>query len=315
MKNANLAQVPFTEINQRDINEITDDILFQKKQVEQSFIEIGKLLIEAKSQVSHGEWGIWLQEKVDFSETTARRFMRLAKEYPNQSAMTDLGFTKALMLLAIPSDEREEFMAETHDVNGVEKSVGEMTSREVEDAVRELKTSEFKESSDENDSLIISPILSRSYDDEAGASDESHETAPDDSNETTPIESHLMADFMKKFKLSETYITDMLDWLDDIPAEDFDTYFYICPYLSDLSETILTCTPSDFGIKMCVERVSEYLYTTTPSENLPDDDLIKLSDLIDLNEELTKFIREALADLNDGNSDEVNLNDSGSNDE
>jgi hypothetical protein len=30
--------------------------------------EIGNYLIEAKKQLSHGEWGNWLEEKVKFSQ-------------------------------------------------------------------------------------------------------------------------------------------------------------------------------------------------------------------------------------------------------
>ena len=285
MENTNIVQSIFTETSQRDINEITADIMFHKKQVELSFIEIGKLLIEAKEQVPHGEWGAWLQEKVDFSETTARRFIRLAKEYTNQSAVTDLGFSKALSLLALPESERNDFIEDTHIVNGVEKSVIEMTSREVENIVRVIKTLET-----ENADLIVRPIISNSSyaDDDEPESDDSAETTLDDSTETTPKESSLMTEFMKKFKRTEGYVEDVLDCLDDILYGDSDTYFDMCFRLSDLSESILTRMPSEFGIRMCAERLSEYLDATIPGKQ-PEDLMV----LIELSDKLVKFIQDA----------------------
>ncbi len=127
---------PAAEEN-RNIETITAEILFFKAQAGSAILEIGRRLTEAKAQLDHGQWLNWLKEKVDFSEASARRFMRLSREYPNQSALTDLGATKALTLLALPPEEREIFMEEHHTVNGEEKTVIDMTSRELEQAIRE----------------------------------------------------------------------------------------------------------------------------------------------------------------------------------
>ena len=78
-----------------------------------------------------------MTEQVEFSESTAQRFMRLAREWRNPSALTDLGATKALTLLALPPEEREQFISEHHTVGGEEKTVIDMTSRELERAIRE----------------------------------------------------------------------------------------------------------------------------------------------------------------------------------
>ena len=83
--------------NYRPIEAITEEIIFYKAQAGAAILEIGKRLNEAKAQLPHGEWLGWLQEKVDFSESTAQRFMRLAKEYENPSPVTDLGASKALV--------------------------------------------------------------------------------------------------------------------------------------------------------------------------------------------------------------------------
>lgn len=126
---------------QRNIEEITTEIILQKSQIVQSFIEIGKLLIEAKKQLDdgHGHWLKWLSTSVDISVRMAQRYMQLAKEYSNTTSVTDLGMTKALALLALPGNERETFINESHEVNGKQKHVREMSTREIKNAIREKK--------------------------------------------------------------------------------------------------------------------------------------------------------------------------------
>lgn len=121
----------------RDIEVITAEINFYKSAAGEAILEIGARLIEAKTQLNHGEWTDWLEQKVSFSESTAQRFMRLAKEYPKPSALTVLGASKALQLLALPASERDEFIAEKHEVNGREKTVQEMSTRELQKAIKE----------------------------------------------------------------------------------------------------------------------------------------------------------------------------------
>ena len=127
-------RAPSTE---RSIETITTEILQMKEDAGNAIIGIGQRLIEAKSMLPHGEWLPWLTEQVEFSERTAQNFMRLAREWSNPHAVADLGARKALMMLALPADERDKFMAENHIVDGEEKSVIDMTSRELEKAIRE----------------------------------------------------------------------------------------------------------------------------------------------------------------------------------
>lgn len=128
---------PGTASGPRDIETITGEIIQLKQDAGNAILGIGDRLIEAKSLLSHGEWLPWLTEQVEFSESTAQRFMRLSREWRNPSALTDLGATKALTLLALPPEERESFLSENHIVDGEEKSVIDMTSRELERAIRE----------------------------------------------------------------------------------------------------------------------------------------------------------------------------------
>lgn len=121
----------------RDIGTITGEILEAKRVGGEAIITIGQRLIEAKALLSDEKWLYWLSEKVDFSPRSAQRFMKLAREWSDATALSHLGATKALQLLALPESEREEFLSETHQVNGEEKTVIDMTSRELEKAIRE----------------------------------------------------------------------------------------------------------------------------------------------------------------------------------
>lgn len=121
----------------RNIDSITAELLEAKRVGGEAILTIGRCLIEAKQLLPHGRWQIWLAERVEYSERTAQRFMRLAQEYTNPTALSDLGATKALTLLALPADEREQFLAESHLVDGEELPVIDMSARQLEQAVRE----------------------------------------------------------------------------------------------------------------------------------------------------------------------------------
>ena len=121
----------------RDIEVITCEILAAKRARGEAILTIGRGLIEAKALLSHGEWLSWLEERVEFSEKAAQRFMLLARKYSNPTALSDLGATKALMLLALPDDARDEFISGPHLVDGKGKTVIDMTSRELERAIKD----------------------------------------------------------------------------------------------------------------------------------------------------------------------------------
>ena len=123
----------------RGIEAITQEILDAKRRGGEAILTIGRCLTEAKQALPHGEWLPWLTEQVEFSPRTAQNFMRLAREWSNTQALADLGAAKALTLLALPTKEREAFISENHVVGGEEKTVIDMTSRELERAIRERK--------------------------------------------------------------------------------------------------------------------------------------------------------------------------------
>ena len=137
----------------RDIETITDEILDLKKTAGEALLEIGARLIEAKSLLSHGEWLTWLSEKVEFSERSANRFMKLAREWTNPTTLADLGASKALALLALPEPERNEFMEEV--------PVEDMSVRELEKAIRERDEARKSQEKMADDLKLANNLLER----------------------------------------------------------------------------------------------------------------------------------------------------------
>ena len=129
----------------RTVETVTLEIRTLQRQAQQIMlgyaVEIGRRLEEVKAILPHGQWGEYLKNEVDYSQSTANNFMRIYREYgaaqqslfggeAKSQAFANLTYTKALRLLAIPAEEdREQFMAE-HDVEG-------MSNRELDKALKE----------------------------------------------------------------------------------------------------------------------------------------------------------------------------------
>jgi hypothetical protein len=72
-------QSPEPEACDDPIARKVQEIERQKTQTVQMAIDIGKHLIEAKSQLKHGEWLPWLQQNFPHSTTSAGHYMRMAQ--------------------------------------------------------------------------------------------------------------------------------------------------------------------------------------------------------------------------------------------
>ena len=136
-------------ITARDPYIIAAEINTIKRQVQETVIagslRIGEKLQEAKSLVPQGEWGKWLEENVEYSQSTAENLMKLYREYgTNQQSLFDtwtssqtfgkLSYTQHLALLALPFAERQEF-AENNNV-------ADMSTRQLQQAIRERDEAE-----------------------------------------------------------------------------------------------------------------------------------------------------------------------------
>jgi hypothetical protein len=114
-----------------NISQLTAEIVLLKNQTAQNIIEIGKRLIEVKEQLPHGEWGKWLEEKVEFTDRTAQKFMKVASEISNTNTYSHLTQSKVFALLDLPQEQRQDFIESN--------PVDEMTTRQLAQAIKEKK--------------------------------------------------------------------------------------------------------------------------------------------------------------------------------
>jgi hypothetical protein len=124
----------------RPLDVIEAEIKRLSQNIVASFYNVGKCLIEAKQQLTvHGEWTDWCEKNTNISERDAQRFMKIANAFPNPTALSDLGSSKAYALATLPSKKREVILEKAHDVGGVKKNIHEMSTRELESVVRKYK--------------------------------------------------------------------------------------------------------------------------------------------------------------------------------
>lgn len=132
--------------------QLVAEIKILSQQTAANIIEIGKRLISAKEQLEHGEWGAWLENNFEFSQEHARRFMKVAAELSNSTAMLNMAPTKVFALLDVPAADRETFLSQPHEVNGQQKTVDEMTSRELAATIKALK--DIEKAKADSDKLV-----------------------------------------------------------------------------------------------------------------------------------------------------------------
>lgn len=99
-----------------------------------AMVEMGRLLVEAKGLVDHGDWGSYVENEVGFSHSQANNYMRIyerSKTLTNSQTFVNLGFSHIVALLTLPDAQLEEFV-ENHDVQN-------MSVRKLNEEIREEK--------------------------------------------------------------------------------------------------------------------------------------------------------------------------------
>ena len=152
MENA-VAEIKKESAPAREISVITAEIKDLCRQAQTMAllyaVEIGRRLEEAKRALPYGKWGEWLENEVEFSQSSANNFMKLYEEYGasqisifgasvDSQTFANLPYSKALQLLAVPRDEREAFAEE---VGAADLSVKELKAA-IEERDRAKKEAE-----------------------------------------------------------------------------------------------------------------------------------------------------------------------------
>lgn len=139
---SNIVEAEYMIEQERTLPVIISEIKIIEQQTARVVLEngigIGRRLQEAKEQVGHGRFGQWCEENLNYSQDTAQKFMRLAKEYGDENSLLantaisrNFSISNALSLLKLPEEDREKF-AEEHPVE-------DMTNKALEEEIRKLK--------------------------------------------------------------------------------------------------------------------------------------------------------------------------------
>ena len=127
-------------------------------------IEIGRRLVEAKDILPHGEWGDWLRNEVEFSQSTANKHMKLFEKFGarqisllgaelNSETFTNLTYSQALKLISVPDEELEDFVKdndiEHKSVREIERLVKERDAAAEKAAAAEHELNEFLKEAEE----------------------------------------------------------------------------------------------------------------------------------------------------------------------
>ena len=130
----------------RNLDVIATEIKAYTFSMLSNIIEIGRRLTEAKEMLPYGQFNQWCSDHFGYSRTQTYNFMRLYDAYGSDqkslfgaevvaNTFEHLNYSKALALLALPSaEERETFLQEN--------DVSEMTTRELQKAIREKQEAE-----------------------------------------------------------------------------------------------------------------------------------------------------------------------------
>lgn len=125
------------EVPKKSLTELEVEIKFHLGQMAGHAIEIGKLLIQAKSQVEHGDWQNWLIKNFNLGQSSANKFMKIAERFGTKSeSIPNLGTTQLITMLALPEGEEEKFMAEKSAENN---PVEDMTIKELKAEIKDYK--------------------------------------------------------------------------------------------------------------------------------------------------------------------------------
>ena len=93
----------------------TQIIKQREKNIQLSLWDIGMDLsqIQAKEQYKEGNYSSmkeYVGKNFGFTYDSARKYMRLYREYSERVTVTTLGLTKALLLLQVPEEYKDEFV-------------------------------------------------------------------------------------------------------------------------------------------------------------------------------------------------------------
>ena len=96
-----------------------------------NMIQLGRVYTEAKKLVKHGEWQNWIRNNGGMSERSAQQLMAVYARFGSNPTYAGIEKSKLFRMLSLPPGKESDFMEEN--------DVSDMTSRQVEEAVRKAR--------------------------------------------------------------------------------------------------------------------------------------------------------------------------------
>lgn len=170
-----------------NLSQIELEISHHKQIAGQSIWEIGRRLNHVKeNDLAHGKFMEWLN-KINLNWSEANRMMKIAKELPNYSTLSNLGSTALYLIATLPDEEKEEQIQRIEDGDTP-------TVRELQEVKRKLQLTQQanKLLRDENEKIKSS---------KTEAKETIKEVVPDDYKATQDLNRQLLE---KNKELSKT---------------------------------------------------------------------------------------------------------------
>lgn len=140
-----------------NLAQIELEINHHKQIAGQSIWEIGRRLNHVKEHdLAHGQFMEWV-EKLGINQPEANRMMRVAKELPNSSTLSNLGSTTLYLIATLPDDAKQTQLERI-------ESGDNPTVRELQEVKRQLKLAEaenkklFEEKEQQAEQLLKAQI-------------------------------------------------------------------------------------------------------------------------------------------------------------
>lgn len=124
---------------EQQLDTLKDRINELQKHYENSYLEIGKILIQARDiYKGHGNWLQWLKNNVPFTVRHAQRLIRVAEMFNDATLVSRLGLSasKAYILTKVGKNDIDHFLTNLFRIGSEMKSVKDMTRQELDFVVR-----------------------------------------------------------------------------------------------------------------------------------------------------------------------------------